>query len=403
MRPLPVALAALLAAGASPQSAPQSHGKSVRGTIDGLPFLLLRGTHRERGRDHGYLCAREIVQVIDAFIPVVGLRKPGGWDRDYVPAARKFAWPARYEEELAGMLEGIRKALPGREARTLKSAGREISVDDLKVMNSVSDIFGMGCSSFSAWGALTPDGETVTGRNTDYVTFPIPLLGCVIGTEPAEEGLRPTLGASFMGMLSSGTVMNSEGAFLALHDSGTLPRDGSRPYVPRMMSLQSAIEGASGARAVEDVAAALRKAPVLVGNNIHVSAPGGAAAVLEWDSNGKDRGVTVRAPKADEFAAGLVCTNHYRARAGPSDCGRYSKLGAALLRLQADGRALDLATAQKMLDSVAVNGASVTYLSVVVTPKARRMAIAYSPERGVSATRGRWVTVDWERIFVQAR
>ncbi len=398
MRRLPIVLAALLA-GAAPQAAPRTHGKSVRGTIEGTPTLVLRGTHRERGRDHGFLCAKEIVRLVDAFVPVAATIKPGGWEKVYVPAARTFAWPKRFEEELAGMLEGIRKALPSKDARTLKSLGREIGLDDLKVMNALSDIFGMGCSSFSAWGELTPDGELLTGRNLDYATFPVPLLPVLIGVEPAEEGLKPTLGASFMGMISCGTVMNSEGTFLALHDSGTLPRDSTKGFVPRMMTLQGAIEAARGDRAAGDIAEALRKAPVLVGNNVHVSAPAPPAAVLEWDSNGKDGGVTVRAPKADEFAAGLVCTNHYRARAGPADCGRYAKLGSALRKLRSEGKKLDLETAKRMLDSVAVNGASVTYLSIVVHPKARRLVLAYAPERGVSATKGRWVTVEWEKFF----
>lgn len=38
------------------------HGQSWRGTSDGLPVLMLRGTHRERGEAHGKLAGPEIVK-----------------------------------------------------------------------------------------------------------------------------------------------------------------------------------------------------------------------------------------------------------------------------------------------------------------------------------------------------
>jgi hypothetical protein len=388
MRTLALALLLLLSPAAETR-----HGKSVRSAKDGVPTLVLRGTHRERGKAHGFLGAKEIVALVDAFVPVAAQRKGGGWDAALVPAARRFAWPPRFEEELAGMLEGIREALPSKDARLLKSAGREISADDLKVINCVSDLFGMGCSSFSAWGELTRDGKLLTGRNADYATFPIPLHGCVIAVEPAEEGLQPTLSAAFMGMIASGTTLNREGLFITLHDEGGLPRDASAVPVPRALSLQAAAETC---RTIDEVAAALRKSPVAVGNNIHVSQASGAAAVLEWDGNRKEDGVTVRPVRADEFASGIVCTNHFRARAERNaGCGRYAKLAAGLK----SGSKIDLAAAKRMLDSVAPNGASVTYLSIVAFPGERRVVVAFSPKQGVSATKGAWTEIRWDELL----
>ena len=66
------------------------------------------------------------------------------------------------------MIDGLRAARPKPEDRVLKSPGREITVDDLKAVNCLSDIMGAGCSSFSAWGSLTDDGAPVIGRNLDY-------------------------------------------------------------------------------------------------------------------------------------------------------------------------------------------------------------------------------------------
>lgn len=393
----------LLLPGAVPQIQAQAkHGRSARGVVDGLPLLVLTGTHAERGRDHGFLCAREIVQFIDAFVPVVKARRAGDWDKDIVAAARRFVWPKRYEEELAGMAEGIREALPDAGARTLKALGREIRVDDLKVMNAVSDLFGIGCSSFSAWGDLTDDGQVLTGRNGDYATFPVPFTFCIVATTPAEKELKPTLSVGAMGLIASGTVLNADGVFAALHDEAGLPRDKGAAVQPRLLSVQSAVEAARPERAAEDVAQSLRRSPVAVGNNIHVSGPLQAErpetwpAILEWDGNAKDQGVTLRAPKADEFRTALACTNHYRARADRNaGCGRYASLSEALRR----GRKIDVAAAQQMLDRVAPQGATMTYLAVVVRPKARRFTVALATRPGVSATKGRWVTVDWDAVF----
>lgn len=381
-------------------------GKSLRGTLDGAPVLLLRGTHQERGLAHGVLAGKEIFALLDGFIPQTRLKKAGDWDKDFLPLAAKFAWPRRFEEELAGMLEGIRKAIPEPRSRTFASLGREIAIDDLKAMHCIGDIFGMGCSSFSAWGRLTPDGETVTGRNADYRTFPIPMAPCILAIEPAEEGLQPTIGISYFGIVASGTTLNSDGVFLAIHDSNRLPPERKDGWVARPLALQMAVEKAARERALPDIADVLHRSPAIVGCNVHVSVPvdpkrpDALPAVLEWDGNPKDQGVTPRLPRPEEAPCALFCTNHYRARSPVTGtCNRYETLSKAAARQLQEGRTIDAKAAKAMMDSVAFNGGSVTYLSVIVFPKARRMEVAFSPSTGVSATKGRWVEVGWDQIF----
>src|SRR5712672_1966230 len=100
------ALLSLLLAGTADVQIQARHGNSSRGTLDGIPLLLLKGTAAERGRDHGFLCAKEILQLADAMVPVAKARKSADWDRDIVPAARRFTWPKRFEDELVAMAEG---------------------------------------------------------------------------------------------------------------------------------------------------------------------------------------------------------------------------------------------------------------------------------------------------------
>jgi hypothetical protein len=161
--------------------------------------------------------------------------------------------------------------------------------------------------------------------------------------------------------------------------------------MPRTIALREAIERA---RSIDDVATALRKASTKVGNNVHVSGPRpGIPVVIEWDGNAEGSGVTVRKPEGEL----LVCANHYVARAKrekPESLGR-----AEILERGAEGKKVDFESAKAMLHSVAKSGGVVTHLSVVTWPAARRMAVAISPENGVSATRGRWRTVEWTDVF----
>lgn len=368
------------------------HGKSFRGTLDGMKVVVLRGTQAERGEAQGVLGAKEIVQILDqALIPALQARKPGAWDADFIPAARRFAWPPRFAVELEAMLAGLRKALPDPKDRAIKALGREIGLDDLKALNALSDILGTGCSSFSAWGSRTPDGEVITGRNADYAAFPIAGQTMLVAIDPAEKDLKPTMDVGLFGNLGAGTAMSGEGVFLALHDEKGLPGQKSSGWLPRTLALREAIEKA---RSIDDVAATLRKSPTKVGNNVHVSgARPGLPVVVEWDGNAEGGGVTVRKPEGDL----LVCTNHYVARAR-RDNGESLGRSATLAR-GAGNRKVDFEAAKGMLDSVAKNGGTVTHLSVVAWPAARRMAVAISPSNGVSATRGRWRTVEWADLF----
>jgi hypothetical protein len=384
------------------------HGKSLRGTVGGVPLLVLRGTHRERGVARGILAGREIVRMLDeAVLPAIESQQPGLWSRHNVPSSKSFRLDERHEQELEGMLEGLRQALPQAADRMLTTLGREIAVDDLRAVQHLGER--VGCSSFTAWGPLTADGQPVTGRNLDYHTlFPVsPYLG-VVAVEPAEEGLKATIDISGAISVGAATAMNADGVFVAVHDVPRGP-DCAPPFQVRPMGIRNGVEAADAASAVEGVAAALRRLPPAMGSNMHVSAPavGEAApdvAVLEWDGRLEGQGVTVR--RATDGRPFLVCTNHHLLRpVEPEDDDRewsetrYSRLTEALQAHLDAGRTLDLSEAVRLLDSVSANGESVTWYSAIVWPAERRFAFSISPSDGVSATRGRWVEFTWDGVF----
>jgi len=380
----------------------ERHGKSFRGTIDDFPILRLRGTHRERGEAQGRLEAAAILSLLDdVLIPSLHKLAPGSWEKKLVRESATFAFPARYEEELAGMLDGIRAALPRKEGRTLKTLDRELGLEDLKAINCLSDILGAGCSSFSAWGARTPDGTPIVGRNLDYFAFPIASKALLLAVEPSEQNFRATVDIVMPGFIGVSTALNSEGAFLALHDEKGLPGAAASNWVPRSLALRTAIETATGAGAVKDVEAALKGVPVRIGNNVHVSGSTGPTAVLEWDGNAKDGGVTSRGPEGQDT---LVCTNHYCLReksdGGPDSGGRFTTVSRGLEAVAVSGRNVDLDTAKRLLQSVSRSGALVTHLSYVAWPAARRWTFAVSPQTGISASKGRWIALEWKDVFV---
>jgi len=394
-------LVLLGAAPGAPLEIQERHGKSFRGTIDGFPILLLRGTHRERGLAHGRLEAAAILSTLDdVLIPTLHKLAPGSWEKKLIQESASFAIPARYEEELSGMLEGLRAALPQEEARTLRTLHREIRLEDLKALNCLSDILGAGCSSFSAWGARTPDGTPIVGRNLDYFAFPLSSKALLLAVEPSEKTLKATVDVVMPGFIGVSTALNSDGAFLALHDEKGLPGGAAAAWVPRSLALRTAIESATGAAAVRDVEAALRGVPVRIGNNVHVCGTSGPAAVLEWDGNAKDDGVTSRGPEGQET---LVCTNHYCLReksdGGPDSGGRFTTVSRGLDAIGSAGRKIDLDLAKKLLQTVSRSGALVTHLSYVAWPAARRWTFAVSPQTGISASKGRWIALEWKDLF----
>ena len=398
---LPLLLLLVAARGGATLEIQERHGNSFKGTLDGFPILFLKGTHKERGEAHGRLHASGILWILDeALIPAMHKLVAGAWERKYVKESAAFAFPARYEEELAAMMDGIRAAIPAKEGRMLKSLNREISLADLKALNCLSDILGGGCSSFSAWGARTADGAPIVARNLDYYAFPIAAKALLVAVEPAEKDLKATIDVLMPGFIGVGTAMNSDGAFLALHDERGLQGTAKSGWVPRSLALRTAIEGATGAAAVADVAASLKGLPVRMGNNIHVVGTRGPTAVLEWDGHSKDGGVTSRGPEGRES---LVCTNHYCLRniadPGPDSGGRFTTVSQGVDVAAGSDRKLDLDAAKRILDSVGRSGFVVTHLSYVAWPASRRIAFAVSPQTGVTAGKGRWISFEWKDVF----
>ena len=390
------------------------YGKSLRGAINGIPVLVIRGSYPEMGEAQGVLAGKDIIQVLDnTLIPYVNKLQPNAWDSQVLPAASTFVFPADYEKELAGMMQGIVKKYPNSQDRTLLSAKREICADDLRALNCIVDLMFTEnrCSSFSAWGSLTEDGEVISGRNMDerYIPGNTPFM--VLAREPSEPNRLATLDITGPGFIGAITAMNSDGLMVIAHDANGLQASSAEKWEPRAIVLRNAIESARASESADKIASFFLSKSVQSGSNTHIVMPMNVAAnnqlpfVLEWDGNNRDNGVTVRVEDPSVVRDAIVCTNHYLKRRPVEQSilnnsqMRFQILVDSLNGYRASKAKIGVEQAVEMLDSVARSDKMVTYLSVIAWPGKRKMAFAITPGRGVSATRGEWTEIIWDQVF----
>lgn len=345
----------------------------------GLSVLELWGSPRQAGYAHGYLLAEDVIDLIDRFmLDEKIVSNPGVYEALLVPTVRRqFVWSDEHTAELDAILKGVRDRLGG-EARS-EVLGRELTVEDLMAGNTLADWFGMFCSTFSVWGPLTKDGQTITARNLDFFSTTTMQRQQLIIIRRGNGSARSWISAGWPGMIGVYTAMNSDGVTILMHDARGLKPTNVLGFTPRSLILREALEGASAANFIDDVAAVFKKRRVAVGNNIHVSAPARAgrppAAVFEYDANANtDDGVTIRLADSNGVAApsALWCTNHHRLRQPPQECWRYQTLTERLTAATTNGARFDSA---KALDLIRKIKQDLTLHTVCLLPDAASMRV----------------------------
>lgn len=360
---------------------------AVRGTLTvekGVRVLKLHGTSREMGHAHGFLLAAEILEGFESYVvysPVVG--GPKNYEARVVPKVRKeMVFLPEHEEELGGMLEGIKAAMP--EGATVPALGRAIELIDLKVLNTYGDWYQFACSSFSAWGKLTPDGETITARNFDFPPAPIlEKAQLLIAYAPADPARRRWVNVAFPGCAGVISGMNEDGVGLFVHDVRRRKEANHESGInARLLALRSALETTGPERAPQTIHKKLQALMTSMGNNVHVTSPfdheNPPAGIIEYDGvEAQDDGADLRMP--EDGAAAVYCTNHYRLRAAPSSCRRYSKLAELLTDAAAKGQKIDAEKARSFMSAIVQDALfSRTLHTVVFFPAAKRFDLMLS-------------------------
>ena len=379
------------------------HGKSLRGTIDGFPLLLLRRDARGARRGAWALAAKEIVAICDSTAAFLKLgsyaaKRPDATWEGGLKAVGAFEFAPRFEAELAGMLRGIQEALPNPADRTVKTLGREITLEDLKLLQTGEVFELMRCSQFSAWGVLTEDGEPIVGRNWDYPPLYSMDYACIMAVEPAEEGLSPTLDAMCFGMLGSGlATINRDGVYVAGNDAG-IDEGGMHVAHPTPGSLlmRAVIESARPDNVIEEFTQAIkdRVALGLLFHFVGITGPDGPAAIVEYDPRPEVGGIHVRHAEK-KLPGALLVTNHCDA-SGPREesIGRYRKISNAINELGRRRAKIGFSEARDIMGLVAkASPSNATLYTAVAWPAQRKLMVAVAPNLSTPATSGamsRW-------------
>jgi len=393
---------ALASATAAATAAPApTKGELVE--VKGLRVLRLRGTPRQRGYAHGYLLARKVMQLFNRYGGMIAR------DRDrYETVIRReirerFDFPKAVREEVAGMLSGLEARLG--DAGTATFLGRPIDETDLLAVQALPDWYPIACSSFVAWGRLSPGGP-VAGRNLDFFVHPVLLDNHIVimnarsGTGDSARRAWATI--TWPGLVGALTGMNEDGTVAFIHDANARLGKAPKGCLPRMLAARRILEMAGADAPATDALALLKKTPTRWGGLIFVAGvrageARGAAGCLERDG----RGTSLRLAWGDPVARGVeafACTNHFRVRAEPQPCERYATFAEQLSMARAEGAVVDEAFALATMKDVAQ---PITLQSCCFKLKERAMSVRLSRRSG-RAVDADPVRVTWKELVGRA-
>ncbi len=317
----------------------EARGDTVR--VDGGMVLTLRGTHEERGYQHGYLLGNGAKAVFDSMF-VGGLFESDSLDYESARASimSSFVIDERFRTEAGAMIRGMYGADVPMENAVL---GRAIDSVDILVMNCLEELYTVadlpyGCSSLSSWGNATAEdnllaGELVITRHWDYAVYPSMAENLTLIVHlPAELGEQPWICAGWAGVIGSCSGMNAGrvGAFLNYGIVDSLENPG--PYRPVSFSLRRGIEdedyNGDGGNSTADVIAAFQTYPSYFPAIIHAVAPVSTdshAIVIEVNNH---RGLHLR-DASDNIklpATHLAAVNTFRELYPSNNCDVYNRL-----------------------------------------------------------------------------
>lgn len=310
------------------------HGELL--AIEGTRVLRVWGTPTEMGFAHGALLRDSIIEIVDGYaldvIPAASLDAAG------VVYTSVAEIPPRLREEAQGVIEGMESA-GGAEIPRL---GRELRVADLLVLNAMTDLLAIGCSSVSAWGTATEDAPALAGspvmvRNLDWSDDPELLRNQLVFVfRPDDPKRQPVVSVAFAGYLGCLSCMNEAGVSALFNmgygDGAADPAQALRGFAPANLLLRDALErrdvDGDGETTADDVEAVWRQQSHAGSYILHLLEPRrrtevAPARVLEVEADG----VVTRRPQASELGGQiLAATNHLREKTAPSQCSRYTRV-----------------------------------------------------------------------------
>lgn len=346
----------------APSAKPAIHGSLT--TEQGVRVLRVWGTPREQGYAHGYLLGENLRQFLGDLLLDSGLiPNPSVYETAVRPQViATFELTAERRAELEGILAGVTDRC-GVERCRFESLDRPIEVNDLLALNTIADWAPGACSSFAVWGGWTEGGETIVGRNLDYLKLPgIDAEHLIIARLEAGDGRKPWVSIAWPGLIGAYSAISQSGTVVAMHDAPSAKAYGKSGLMPRSFALREIVEKAAGAATIETAEKILADTPTFRGNNFLVAGPSSIgdapAAVFEYDGDSGQSGYVTRRNPGDSVnhspADTICCTNHYRARGELQQCWRYQVISKSLTDWPGETR-FNVSAAWDLLGKAAVD------------------------------------------------
>lgn len=305
-------------------------------TVEGQRVLRVWGTPAEMGRAHGALLRAEILEIVDGY--ALDVIPPATLDA----AGALFGAAARVSPRLLEEAEGVIAGMQAAGGAKVPRLGRELRAADLLVLNAMTDLLTIGCSSVSAWGSATEGAPELAGapmlvRNLDWSEDPELLRNQVIFVfQPDDPARQPVVSVAFAGYIGCLSCMSEAGVAALFNmgygDGAAGPTEALRGFSPANLLLRDVLEqrdvDGDGKATADDLEAAWRGQRHAGSYILHVIEPRregepAPARVLEVEADG----VVTREPEASELGGRmLAATNHLRDKTPPSECSRYARV-----------------------------------------------------------------------------
>ncbi len=405
-QPGPAASGALARRSGEPAGDDGLHG-TLR-TIGGQRVLHVWGTPYEMGFAHGALLHEAILAVVDGY--ALGAIPKATFGLASASLAKTGVIDERLREEAEGVIAGMERS-GGTFSRGL---GRSLTVDDLLLVNTITDLVAIGCSSVSAWGSATaadPElkGELAVVRNLDWAADPALLESqVIIAYEPSAEEEQPLLSVAFAGYLGCLSCINGAGVTglfnMGYGEGAASLSEAAAGFAPANLLLRAAMSArdvdGDGRSTADDVIHRIQGSKHAGSYIVHLVEPAKAAEaggrpparVVEVEA----AGVGVRAASEGSRLGPeiLAATNHLRQRAAPQSCSRYRRIERTV---EARELSLRLDPLWALGEAVRIDDAVVHTMLVIPARRELKLRLR-APGRSMSESPAP-VLHRWEELF----
>ena len=385
---------------------------TVNGTLEevnGVTVIRLWGSRQEMGYAYGYLLADKLTDVINELL-FDYLLKNYSYEEVVNKMKDYIIWPSGYEEEMNGVIAGMKDKLgklPVITHRSIQSGSKEINADMIALLNSSRDLVDIqpGCSAFAVWGNGTDDNQTRAGGNSDRAEDgDILSKYTILVVRKPDYGLA-TVNAFFVGALGFSRGMNEKGVVCCPTGVDTGPKaSGECNPIIYLRDLMEQIE--AGPNMIQNIVQFFEAHPRCGANSI-VFAQGKPywsnptndqiAVVIECDCNG----VTARLPSYNSqintpFETAIITANEYLEREGcthtENSIQRYTNMAQVLENDKING----LSDMQKVLQA---SQQACTIISVYLEPDTKKIHVAFHKQGDPPSPSMTPVSFTWDKLF----